>query len=100
MAQEGELEFSYLVAVIEGREPESVATVEVAAWYAEEIRVTTPVLADPGRQTLVVMPSEGHEPFRCALTPRMEIIACSGTHWRGEPDEEPTFLAILDHASQ
>lgn len=66
-----------------------------AADYAESIESPDfPVMSDLGSQVLVKTPYEGNPlPGTCALTPRMELLACSS----GQGNEE-LFTAIREHA--
>jgi hypothetical protein len=53
-----------------------------------------PILADPLAAAIEAVPFEGEIPYRCAVTPRMELIAC----YSAEPEgDDPAVRAIRDH---
>jgi hypothetical protein len=86
---------SYILGLYESFEGGAPGEDDAAA-YADLTRVSTPVLADPTGGLLTAMPWTGTRPFRCALSPRMEILHC----YEGEPadpNQDPALEAIRAH---
>lgn len=86
---------SYVVILYEGTDgqPPNGRDAEV---YADQVGLDMPVLADWTAASLRAMPWEGERPFRCAVSPRMELLTC----YTGEPESletDPALQAIRAH---
>lgn len=87
------VEMSWIVALFEGITTGAPGP-ELAADYAAELDTTGPVLSDQDERTLEATPYDGMSlPGKCALSPEMELLACS----TGDKNDE-VFDAIAAHA--
>ncbi len=85
--------FTYLVALFEGAQRGPPTTADARAW-AEATAIDTPVLADVAQALPRITPFESSIPYRCALSPELEMLHC----YAGEPQAgDPAIMALVEH---
>lgn len=89
---------SFIVGLYES-EDGGAAGPDDAASYADLTRLTTPVTSDPTAALTTAIPYDGSRPWRCALSPRMEMLECYAGE-PADPDNDPAIEAIRAHWEQ
>ncbi len=85
--------FTYLIALFEGNAALLPSVEDTVAW-ADDVEIDAPILADQAQVLPKVTPFGDTIPFRCALSPQMEMLKC----FSNEPEgDDLAIKAILDH---
>ena len=90
-----DVEADYMVLLFQNNQARP-PTWERAEAYANGVRTTGPIFADPGQQSLLYTAYAGDRlPGKCVVSPEMEMLRC----WSGKDGDPEAFDLIEAHAA-